>query len=64
MPGRLPVPGHRPEPPMSTPQEKGAAGAEFIALHTRVIALENLVIAILAAGSEHHGTWRARWQPT
>lgn len=43
----------RPEPSISTPEEKKAAGAEFIALHTRVIALENLVIAVLAAGSEH-----------
>ncbi len=56
---------HKPVPSVDTPEAKAAPAegqsgppeatdAEFIALHTRVIALENLVIALLAMGSERH----------
>jgi hypothetical protein len=38
--------------------------AELVQLRIRVIALENLVIMLIAEGSDKHGNLLAKWRPT
>lgn len=41
------------EPPVAVVPEKAADAAEHEQMHVRVIALENLVIALLATATDH-----------